>query len=85
MASIDILKARLLRSIKQGVRRQELTARELEVLKWCCAGKTAWEMALISEVSESTIKFHLRSIYAKLGVCNRAQAVSEAHVQGLLT
>ncbi|MDB5979152.1 MAG: LuxR family transcriptional regulator [Pseudomonas sp.] len=84
MASIDLLKARLLRSIKQGVRSQGLTARELEVLKWCCAGKTVWEMALISEVSESTIKFHLKSIYTKLGVSNRAHAVAEGYCRGIL-
>ena len=84
MARIDTVKASLKRSLKFEVRGQQLTVRELEVLKWCCAGKTSWEIALIREVSESTIKFHLKSIYAKLGVSNRAHAVAEAHCQGLL-
>ncbi|NWC59591.1 helix-turn-helix transcriptional regulator [Pseudomonas veronii] len=84
MARVDSVKASLKRSIKFEVRGQKLSAKELEVLKWCCAGKTSWEIALIREVSEATIKFHLKSIYAKLGVSNRAHAVAEAHCQGLL-
>lgn len=83
MARIDGVKVRVKRSIRFDVRGQKLSAIELEVLKWCCAGKTSWEIALIREVSEATIKFHLKSIYAKLGVCNRAHAVAEAHCQGL--
>jgi DNA-binding CsgD family transcriptional regulator len=84
MAHIDRLKARLKRSIKYEVLGKHLTPKELEVLKWCCSGKTSWEIALISDVSEATIKYHLKNIYAKLGVCNRAHAVAEAHYQGIL-
>lgn len=80
---IDSFKAGLKRSLRLEVRGQTLSAKELEVLKWCCAGKTSWEIALIREVSEATIKFHLKSIYAKLGVSNRAHAVAKAHHQGL--
>ncbi|WP_397448884.1 helix-turn-helix transcriptional regulator [Pseudomonas sp. NA-150] len=61
-----------------------LTDKELEILKWACAGKTAWEIGIIREISEATVKFHLKSIYAKLGVANRAQAVGEALLQGLI-
>lgn len=61
-----------------------LTAKELEILKWAREGKTAWEIALIKEVSEATVKHHLKSIYAKLGVTNRAQAVGEALCRGII-
>ncbi|MGV8920911.1 MAG: helix-turn-helix transcriptional regulator [Pseudomonas sp.] len=61
-----------------------LTDKELEILKWARAGKTAWEIGIIREISEATVKFHLKSIYAKLGVANRAQAVGEALLQGLI-
>ncbi|RML50845.1 LuxR family transcriptional regulator, partial [Pseudomonas syringae pv. maculicola] len=55
-----------------------LTLRELEVLQWARDGKTAWEISIIRDVSESTVKYHLKTIYSKLGVANRAQAVGEA-------
>ena len=61
-----------------------LTDKELGILKWACAGKTAWEIGVIRGISEATVKFHLKSIYAKLGVANRAQAVGEALLQGLI-
>ncbi len=61
-----------------------LTGKELEILKWAREGKTAWEIALIKEVSEATVKHHFKSIYAKLGVTNRAQAVGEALCRGII-
>lgn len=61
-----------------------LTPKELEILKWAREGKTAWEIALIKEVSEATVKHHFKSIYAKLGVTNRAQAVGEALCRGII-
>lgn len=63
---------------------RELTFKELEILKWAREGKTAWEIGQIKEVSEATIKHHFKSIYAKLGVTNRAQAVGEALCRGIL-
>ncbi|MFK3973802.1 LuxR C-terminal-related transcriptional regulator [Pseudomonas sp. NPDC087358] len=61
-----------------------LTPKELEILKWAREGKTAWEIGLIKEVSEATVKHHFKSIYAKLGVSNRAQAVGEALCRGII-
>ncbi|WP_062385762.1 helix-turn-helix transcriptional regulator [Pseudomonas abietaniphila] len=61
-----------------------LTPKELEILKWAREGKTAWEIGLIKEVSEATVKHHFKSIYAKLGVTNRAQAVGEALCRGII-
>lgn len=60
-----------------------LSAREIEVLQWASNGKTVWEMSVILSVSQSTIKFHLANIYAKLNVRNRAQAMSAAVRLGL--
>ena len=61
-----------------------LTAKELDVLVWARQGKTAWEIGQIKEISEATVKHHLKSIYAKLGVTNRAQAVGEALCRGII-
>jgi LuxR family transcriptional regulator, quorum-sensing system regulator SolR len=53
-----------------------LTAREREVLRWVVQGKTSWEIGRILSTSERTVKFHLRNVYTKLNVSNRAQAVA---------
>ncbi|PHS23103.1 MAG: DNA-binding response regulator [Robiginitomaculum sp.] len=53
-----------------------LTAREREILKALCDGKTNARLAKAFGVSPNTIKFHLRNLYEKLGVHNRAAAVA---------
>lgn len=55
-----------------------LTAKEKEVLKWVIEGKTSWEVGRILSMSERTVKFHLKNVYTKLNVSNRAQAVTVA-------
>lgn len=65
--------------IRQGFSKApELSAREQEVLQWATAGKSNWEVAQILNISERTVKFHLRNIYRKLEVNNRSHAVAEA-------
>ncbi|MDM0116498.1 helix-turn-helix transcriptional regulator [Variovorax sp. J22R133] len=53
-----------------------LTSKERDVLKWVGEGKTSWEIGRIMYTSERTVKFHLKNVYAKLNVSNRAQAVA---------
>lgn len=60
-----------------------LTERESELLSLLSTGMTNRELGSHLYVSENTIKTHLRSLYAKLGVRNRAQAASLAG-EGLL-
>lgn len=62
-----------------------LTARELEVLERVSRGLPSKLIAHELAVSESTVKFHLSSIYAKLGVASRTEAVSRAAKLGLIT
>ncbi|BCX03349.1 MAG: helix-turn-helix transcriptional regulator [Candidatus Roseilinea sp.] len=62
-----------------------LTPREVEVLEWVSRGLPSKLIAHELGVSESTIKFHLSSIYAKLGVASRTEAVSRAAKLGLIT
>lgn len=51
-----------------------LTEREFETLKLCIAGKTNATIAEQMFVTVSTVKFHLRNAYSKLGVNNRKEA-----------
>lgn len=54
----------------------QLTEREYETLKLSLANKSNAEIADTLFVSLSTVKFHLRNIYAKLGVSNRKEAIA---------
>ena len=58
-----------------GERGSALSARELEIMQWVRMGKTNSEIALILNLSTFTVKNHMRRIYKKLDVLNRAQAV----------
>jgi len=56
----------------------DLTEREREVLALLATGLTNVEVARRLTVSVSTVKYHLRGIYSKLGAANRAEAVALA-------
>ena len=55
-----------------------LTERESELLSLLSTGMTNRELGAHLYISENTVKTQLRHLYAKLGVRNRAQAVSVA-------
>lgn len=63
---------------------QLLSWRELEVLDLVAAGNTNREAAARLFITEATVKSHLLNICAKLGVGDRAAAVTEAFSRGLL-
>ncbi|MFG3025298.1 response regulator [Streptomyces sp. NPDC048254] len=64
--------------------RPDLTQREREVVRLMADGHGNRAIAEILFLSEATVKTHLVRIYRKLGVENRAAAVSEAVRSGLL-
>jgi two-component system nitrate/nitrite response regulator NarP len=53
-----------------------LTPRERELLAALAGGLTNQQMAAQLDISLNTVKFHLKNLYDKLGVGNRAQAVA---------
>ncbi len=53
----------------------QLSEREFEVLKLSLDGKTNSEIGDELFISTSTVKFHLRNTYSKLGVSNRREAL----------
>ncbi|MGW0199592.1 response regulator [Nonomuraea sp. NPDC003201] len=61
-----------------------LSPREVEVLQLVAAGATNREAAAKLFLTEATVKSHMLNIYAKLGVNDRAAAVTEAFNRGLL-
>jgi DNA-binding NarL/FixJ family response regulator len=62
----------------------DLTRRELEILRLVAEGHSNSQLARLLWVTEQTVKFHLSNIYRKLGVANRTEASRWAQVNGLL-
>ena len=61
----------------------QLTTREVEVLKLIAAGLSNAEIAASLVVSAATVKTHVNHIFQKTGVRDRAQAVRYAYQHGL--
>ncbi|HJR25918.1 MAG TPA: LuxR C-terminal-related transcriptional regulator [Acidimicrobiales bacterium] len=63
---------------------EQLTGREMSVLRLLPSGLTPREIAEELYLSHNTIKTHTRGLYRKLGVASRHEAVEEARRRGLL-
>ena len=63
---------------------EAISEREIEVLRLLANGRTYKEIAQEMFVSVNTVKSHLKSIYSKLGVNNRREAVSQARLLHLI-
>jgi two-component system nitrate/nitrite response regulator NarL len=61
-----------------------LSQRELEVLPLLADGLSSSEIGKRLFIGESTVKTHLRNLYGKLGVSDRASAVAEGMRRGLV-
>ena len=57
---------------------EPLTERELDVLKLIVSGLKYREIAEKLFISQNTVRFHVKSIYSKLNVNNRTQAIQAA-------
>jgi two-component system nitrate/nitrite response regulator NarL len=76
--------------LASAVRRREstetlrLSDREQQVLRFISQGLSAPEIGRLIHLSPATVKTHLRTLYEKLGVSDRAAAVAEGMRRGLL-
>jgi DNA-binding NarL/FixJ family response regulator len=61
-----------------------LTEREFEVLQLLARGLANKQIALRLNISDNTVKFHVSSIYTKLGATNRTEAVRLGVQRGLV-
>jgi two-component system nitrate/nitrite response regulator NarL len=66
------------------LQRPVLTPREHEILRLTADGRSAPDIARRMELSTATVKRHLLSLFEKLGVSDRASAVTAASEIGLL-
>lgn len=69
---------------REREQRPALTPREQEILVLIAQGLSAPTIAGQLYLSPSTVKTHLKSVYEKLGVSDRAAAVAEGMRRGLL-
>jgi len=63
---------------------EELTARELEVLRLLAIGKPNKIIGVDLTITEVTVKTHVQSVFRKLNVLSRTEAISVAGKKGLL-
>jgi LuxR family maltose regulon positive regulatory protein len=77
---------RKLRTNKQrdGYLNEELSERELAVLGLLAGELSTRQMGNSLFISTSTVRTHIKSIYRKLGVSSRKEAVEHAHGRGLI-
>ncbi len=80
----SVLSPTAVQSLMDRGRQQQLTDREVEVLRAIARGGTNREVAAELLVSEATIKTHLLRLFPKLGVRDRAAAVRAAFERGLI-
>ena len=69
--------------LREHESRPALSPREHEILELTANGRSAPDIARDLQISAATVKTHLRNIYEKLGVSERAAAVAEAMRRGL--
>jgi DNA-binding NarL/FixJ family response regulator len=88
---LDELLARVRRLIERAQERSSgasagfgLTRRELEVLQLLGTGKRGSEIAVELQISPKTVSSHVQSLFRKLDVHSRAQAVARAYEHGLV-
>ena len=64
---------------------EQLTARELEVLRGLAAGAHGKDLAARLGISPNTLRTHVQNIMLKLGVHSRMEAISFARRCGVLS
>lgn len=74
----------LVAKLADRVSGETLSEREIEVLKLMAQGKSNKEIAAALFISEGTVKSHGKSIFARMNVRSRAEAVAEASRRGLI-
>jgi DNA-binding NarL/FixJ family response regulator len=70
--------------LAERMRSEELTPRESDVLVQIVRGRSNKEIASELQISEATVKTHINSLLAKLGVTDRTQAATAAIRRGIV-
>jgi DNA-binding NarL/FixJ family response regulator len=79
-----VLEAQLVTWLPEQALPDDLSPREVEVLKLIAAGLSNTEIAVALFLSTATVKTHINRIFAKTGARDRAQAVRYAYQHGMV-
>jgi DNA-binding NarL/FixJ family response regulator len=74
----------LVTKLATGISSEALTGREQDVLGLLGQGKSNKEIGALLFIGETTVKSHLRRIFAKLNVLSRTEAITVASRRGLV-
>jgi len=78
------LQPKLAAKLAQRVYDEALTEREIQILRLLAEGKSNKGIAQALFITESTVKSHLKSLFVKLDVTSRAEAIALAARRGLV-
>lgn len=70
--------------VRERLAHVPLSPREIDVLRLVVRGLTNREIGTVLDISEHTVKIHVRSLMAKLGANDRTHAVTTALQQGVI-
>jgi len=81
---VEIVRNQLAQHSQQAPVGFELTDREIEALTWVAKGKSSTDIAVLMNVSERTVNFHINNVIRKVGVATRVQAAIRCALLGLI-
>lgn len=70
--------------LSENLGQEELTPRERKILQLIVGGSSNKEIAFDLDVSENTVKTHVKNVFEKLGVSDRTSAATRAIKRGLV-
>ena len=70
--------------LSENIGQEELTRSEQRILQMLVGGMSNKEIAFALDVSENTVKTHVKNIFDKIGVSDRTSAATQAIRRGLV-
>jgi DNA-binding NarL/FixJ family response regulator len=74
----------IVRILSENMGQEDLTRAEVNVLRMIVAGMSNKEIAFALDVSDNTVKTHIKNIFDKIGVSDRTSAATMAIKRGLV-
>ncbi|MGD2139433.1 MAG: response regulator transcription factor [Burkholderiales bacterium] len=78
------LQPKVAAKLAQRMQEEPLTEREEQILKLLAEGKSNRAIGQVLHITESTVKSHMKSLFVKLDVTSRAEAIALAARRGLV-